>query len=244
MKVLVFLLVLANLLFYALGAGYFGRADNPDAGRVDQQVVPERMRIVSRGEAPVATVKPEAVTAVTKPEAEPEPAAPVKAATDAPAKEAKVDNAPICLAWRPLAVADADRLAALLSKRFGDFKLTRKTLAAEGNGWWVFIPPLPGKAEADKKAGELRDLGATDFFVMPDGPNRFAISLGVFSSEKGSQDRLAELKAKGVRSAVAAPRPGKDSVVMLQARGPREAKAALLAAVVAALPKAEAQGCK
>ena len=54
MKALVFLLVLANLLFYAFGAGYFGRPDNPDAGRVEQQVAPERMRIVSRGEAPGA----------------------------------------------------------------------------------------------------------------------------------------------------------------------------------------------
>ena len=57
MKVLVFLLVLANLLFYAFSAGYLGRPDNPDAGRVGQQILPERMRIVSRGEAPAEPTK-------------------------------------------------------------------------------------------------------------------------------------------------------------------------------------------
>jgi len=241
-KVLVFLLVLANLLFYALGAGYFGRTDNPDAGRVEQQVVPERMRIVSRGEAPLVPAKPEPVAESAQPEAA--PAVPVKETVEAPPKETKVDEAPVCLAWHQLSVNDADRLTGLLSRRFGAFKLSRKMLASEGNGWWVFIPSQPSKADADKKAAELRGLEITDFFVIQDGPNRFAISLGVFSTEKGSQDRLAELKTKGVRSAVAARRPGKDSVVLLQARGPKGDKAALLAAVVDALPKAEAQGCK
>ena len=117
-------------------------------------------------------------------------------------------------------------------------------MAAEGSGWWVFVPPLPNKAAAEKKAGELRQFGVTDYFIVPDGFNRYAISLGVFSSEKGGQDRLAELKDKGVRSARLAPRPGKDSTVNLQASGPAAAKAAVLAAVGKVLPKAEAQGCK
>lgn len=236
MKILVFLLVLGNLLFYAFGAGYFGSAENPDSERVNQQVVPERMKIVSRGEAPVISPKPEPAVEDPKPEAAQEPEAPIK--------ETKADTTPVCLAWRQLSVADADRLSVLLAKRFSGFKLIRKTLAAEGNGWWVFVSPQPNKAEADKKAAELREFGVKDFFVIQDGPNRFAISLGVFSTEKGSQDRLAELKAKGVRSAAAGPRPGKDSVVNLQARGLASEKPALLAAVADALPKVQPQACK
>lgn len=240
MKALVFLLVLANLLFYAFGAGYFGHPDNPDAGRVEQQVVPEHMRIVSRGEAPVAPTKPEPAPEAAKPEAEP-----VAVLTaEVPVKEEKAEKAQVCLVWRQLSVADAERLSSLMTKRFKAFKLSRKTIASEGNGWWAFVPPQPSKADADKKAAELRELGVKDFFVIQEGPNRFAISLGVFSTEKGSQDRLAELKAKGVRSVSAAPRPGKESVVTLQARGLSAEKAALLAAVGEALPKAEAQGCK
>ena len=73
MKLLVFLLVLGNLLFYAFTAGYFGRPDNPDAGRIEQQVAPDRLRIVSRGEAPAVPAKASAPTPL--PEAAAEPAA-------------------------------------------------------------------------------------------------------------------------------------------------------------------------
>lgn len=252
MKALVFLLVLGNLLFYAFSAGYFGRPDNPDAGRVEQQVVPERMRIVSRGEAPAPStpaVKPEpavveAKPAETPPAAEKVPEEPAAAAPEPETKAESADKPAVCLFWRPLPVADADRLSALLAKRFGDYKVTRKQAASESNGWWVFIPPLPSKADAERKSAELRELGVTEFFVVQDAQSRLAISLGVFSSEKGGQERLAELKAKGVRSAQLAPRPGKDGPVTVQARGPASAKAAVIGAVGQILPKAEALACK
>lgn len=258
MKVLVFLLVLGNLLFYAFSAGYLGRPDNPDAGRVGQQIQPERMRIVSRGEAPAAAEKadipkPVVVDAVpqeggvapAKEAASEPPAKQTEAAKEAVAPTGKAPDIPqICLVWEHLSAPDADRLAVMLAGKFADFKVARRVVAAEGNGWWVFIPPLATKVDADKKAGELKQLEVSDFFVVQDGPSRFAISLGVFSSEKGAQDRLADLKAKGVRSAKAGPRPGKDSTVRLQAQGPETSRGGLLAAVGKILPKAETQDCK
>lgn len=254
MKALVFLLVLGNLLFYAFSAGYFGRPDNPDAGRVEQQVEPERMRIVSRGEAPASTTpaaRPEPAVVEAKPTETPpaaekaaEEPAPATAASEPETKAELADKPAVCLFWRTLPVADADRLSALLAKRFGDYKVTRKQAASESNGWWVFIPPLPSKADAERKSAELRELGVTEFFVVQDAQSRLAISLGVFSSEKGGQERLAELKAKGVRSAQLAPRPGKDGPVTVQARGPASAKAAVIGAVGQILPKAEALACK
>ena len=222
MKALVFLLVLVNLLFYAFSAGYFGRPENPDAGRLEQQVQAERMRIVSRGEAPA---KSAAVVDEAK--------------RDSPSPKSDA----ICLHWEHLNKTDADRLQALLTDKFAEFNVQRRAEATEGGGWWVSIPPLPGKAEADKKAGELRRLGITDYFVLQEGPNRFAISLGIFSSEKGAQERLAELTAIGVRSARLTPRPGKDAAFALQASGPQEAQTALLDAVGKPQPKVDAQGC-
>lgn len=223
MRALVFLLVLANLLFYAFSAGYLGRPEGPDAGRLEQQVTPERLRLVSRGEAPAAKV----------------------AATPAPAPVAAEPAVEVaCLRWEYLVAADADRLAGLLGEKFAAFRQSRREVAGEGASWWVFIPPLPGKAEADKKAGELRLFGVTDYFIVPDsGPNRFAISLGVFSSEKGGQERLAELKQKGVRSARLAVRPGKDQQVLFEASGPAGDKAALVEAAARLLPKATPQDC-
>lgn len=270
MKIVVFLLLLANLLFAAYGGGYFGRPANPDAGRVEQQIMPERMRIVGRGEVPDAGGKP---APPAKPEAAavpaPEPAAPSEGAPPPPgeaapaaapaspdkvseasaveakvAEEAAAVSEATCLIWRQLPLADADRLATLLAKRFADFKISQQKVISESNGWWVVIPPLPGKAEADKKAGELLALGVREYFVIQDGASRFGISLGVFSGEKGARERLAELRAKGVRSAVAGPRPGKDDSATLQARGPLKKRSEVLAAAGRLLPAGEPQACQ
>ena len=237
MKALVFLLILFNLLFYAFTQGYFGQGEHPDAGRIEKQVLAEGMRIVSRGEVPAVQAKaPEPELEPAKPEIAPEPPQP-----EVVNKSATVE--PACFAWAPLSVAEVDQLNALLERKFAEFKLTRQIVAGEANGWWVFIPPLPGKAELDKKAGEIRQLGITDYFVILEGPNRFAISLGVYSSEKGGQERLAEVKEKGVRSARLAPRPSKDGTVNVQVNGPAGGKSALLEAVSKVLPKAELRDC-
>jgi hypothetical protein len=227
---LVFVLVLANLLFYAFSAGYFGRPDNPDAERLGQQVAPELMHLVSRGEAPaVKAAEPPAPVVETPAAPEPKPA-PVPT---------------VCLRWEKLAAADANRLSASIGKKFAAFTQAKRNVAGEANGWWVHTPPQASKEDADKKAEELKSLGVNDFFVVHDaGPNLLAISLGVFSTEKGAKDRLAEVKAKGVKSAVLSARPGKENMVSLEARGPAPDKPALLELAKASVPKAQAQDCK
>lgn len=251
MKVLVFLLVLGNLLFYAFSAGYLGHPSNPDAGRVEQQITPERLRVLSRGDAPAVPAQsaqeaaPSSESGAVKPEEPPAVPAESESKTETPRDVvAEKPGAPVCLAWRQLTPAEADKVAAMMGKRFAEFKMSRKATGGESSGWWVYIPSLPNKAEADRKAGELRDLGITDFFVVQDGPSRHAISLGIFSSEKGGADRLAELKAKGVRSAVFGPRPSKETVVALQVRGPAAQKVAVIAAVADAVQKNDAVVCK
>ena len=192
MKVLVFLLVLGNLLLYAFVEGYFGRPENPDAWRIEQQLAADRLRIVGRSKTP-----------------------PAKGATEQPAEHEE-----LCLLW--------DRL-----------------VASEGAGWWVLVPPQASKAEADKKAVELKELGVDDLFVVHDtGAYRFAISLGVFANEKGGQERLAELKAKGVKSAKLIPRTGKESQFTVEARGPLAKKTEILEHATGIVPKSTALNCK
>src|SRR6185369_9059497 len=142
--------------------------------------------------------------------------------------------------WDRLSIGEADRLAAAMNGRLADFRLVRRAVNGEGNAWWVYIPPLADKAEADKKAAELRGLGVTDFFPIQEGPNRLAISLGVFSAEKGAQERLIDLKARGVRSARLSVRPGKEGLLRVEASGPAAGKPALVAAIAKALPKVDA----
>jgi hypothetical protein len=236
MKTFVFLLILGNLMFYAYSEGYLGTPENPDAARVASQVEPERIRIVSRDqEPPLPAANGKAKEAVA---AAGEPAALPSAAEPASAVDGKV-----CLAWDSLPAADADRLNTLVASRFPDFRIERRLESGESGGWWIYITPQANKGEADKKASELRQLGVTDYFVIQDGPNRFAISLGVFSGEKGGQDRLAELKAKGVRSARLMQRPGKDGTISLLAEGPAAGQAALLGALNGNLAKPVVRDC-
>lgn len=241
MRLLVFLLVLVNLLFYAFSEGYFGHGENPDAHRIAQQVEPERIKIVARGEQPALPTPPAA-----QPEPEPLPVA----EPAAPAEPMKPEPAPVtiinaCSRWQQLPLADADRLGALVAQKFPAFKLARRVEPGEGNSWWVFIPPLPDKAAAEKKAVELRGLGITDYFIVQEtGANQFAISLGVFSSEKGGQERFAETRALGVRSAKLSLRPGKDSLVTLDVVGPESERAAMRKAAATLLPKFKPASCQ
>ncbi len=228
MRILVFLLVLANLLLFAYAEGYFGRPDNPDAVRVDQQVRPEKVRIVARGEPP-AEARADAVRETR--------------GADAPSEEAG-NPATVCIAWGDMAHDDADRLSALLAEKFDAFRQTRRQLVPDGGTWWVFIPPLPTKADADRKAAELKRLGLTDYFIIQEaGPNHLAISLGVFSAEAGAQEHLAALRARGVKSARAGPRSGKEPRHSLEALGPAASQTALLEAVAAELPSLRSQAC-
>lgn len=229
MKLLVFLLVLGNLLFYAFSTGLIGTSGGGEDVRVGQQINPESIRIVARGEAP----PPAAATPAT-----PEPAV----EKPAEAQPASPEAAPVCLAWAALAPVAAERVARVVSGGFADFKLERRP-AGESTGWWVHIPPLANKAAADKKAQELKALGVSDYFVVQEGATRNAISLGIFSSEKGGRERLAELQAQGVRSAKLVPRPDKDGNQQIELRGPADRRAALLAALAEALPKTPPQDC-
>lgn len=251
MRVLVFLLVLANLLFFVFARGYLGGGDNPDGERLHQQLQPERIVIVSKGEpAAEAAEKPpaEAPAPLAKEDAPvsqvvaemPVPAA--SQATDKKADEKKGDEkkpeekkpeekkaedkkaeekkAQACLAWPDLPAAEADALVALAKKRYPSLTLSRSVVSAEGGSHWVYIPPLASKADAERKAGELKKLGVTEFFIVSEaGANQYAISLGIFSSEQGAKDQLDSLKAKGVRSAKVGLRGGKTTAVHVEARG-------------------------
>ena len=199
MRVIVFLLILANLLLYAFAGGYFGQPENPDSGRVARQLAVDRMRIVGYGQKPP----------------------PARGNGERPSVEAeRAEPEEMCLLWNRLAAADADRLASSLAEKFPGVRVERHPTAG-GAGVWVMVPSLGSKGEAERKVAELKGLGVSDLLIIQEaGPNQFAISLGVFSNERGGQDRLAELRTKGVRSARLMPRPGKGSQYQVEVRGP------------------------
>jgi hypothetical protein len=182
MRTLFFLLVLANVAFFAWSR--FAAA--PDAGGdplpIGRQIDPEKLKIISPADLPAAPM-------AQKP-APPPPAPPPVA----------------CLEWGSFTLADAARVEKALEPLALGSRLTQRR-SEETASWWVFIPPQGSRQGALKKAAELKALSIDDYFIVPDdSDHRWAISLGVFRSAEAAQARLAALRGQGVRSAQAGPR--------------------------------------
>lgn len=196
MRTLVFLLILGNLVFFAYARGYFGQPVRPDSERVAQQLQPEKVIIVARGEGPPATTRPAAAM----------PAA----ATDAPG---------VCLMWEGLADRDAEKLAtaaAALSVAPGiDRQVDRTTLTR----YWVRIAPLATRALAERKANEAAKMGVRGHEVVADG-DQWALSMGIFSTREAAEKHLAALRSQGIRSAAIGERSDTLDRVRVVWRGP------------------------
>lgn len=128
-----------------------------------------------------------------------------------------------CLEWGNFAGEEVARAeAALATLGLGD-RLGRRHLE-ETTGWWVYIPPMGTKAEADRKTAELKGLGIGEFFVMrEEGRWNHAISLGLFKSEDAANRFLAQMQQKGVKSAVVGARTSTLKRAIFILRDPGEA---------------------
>ena len=205
MRAVFLLLVLANAAFFAwtrLAANGGAGADPAPLGR---QIQPEKMRVVSPDELAQATAQ-KAAAPTAPPAPQPAPAS----ASPATVK---------CIEWGAFAPAEAARAEkALAPLQLGERLSQRRT--EETAGWWVFIPPTTptnARQAALRKAAELKKLGVQEYFIVQEeGPNRWAVSLGVFRSEEAAQARLAALRAQGVRSARVGPRETQVPKVWLQ----------------------------
>lgn len=113
-----------------------------------------------------------------------------------------------CVEWGLLSEDDVARArSALQPLQLGEGDLTVRKAPEKGSSYWVYIPPLKSKQDANKKVEELKRLGVPDSFVMQENNKwHYAVSLGLFSSEEGASKYLAQLRSKGVKSAVVAAR--------------------------------------
>lgn len=253
MRVFVFLMIVANLLFFAWSQGYFGTPANPDALRVGQQLLADQIRVVARDEPPPAGDSAGNGSNGTR---RAEPLAPGKlsepagstSAESAPAEVADSPAAPaevaVCLRSGDVSVPAAERIESLLAERFSAFRATRTTIAGS-TSYWVNIPPLPSKKDADVKAGELRSLRVAEFYIVQEsGPNNHAISLGLFSSRDSANTHLDMLRAKGVKSAKVTERIVKAPMAAFEIRGPESQAEALRQAIAEVAPESRLDACK
>lgn len=221
MRAFFLLLVLGNLVYFA-----YAHVVQESAGVESQisrlQIAPDKIKLLkAAGQAPAD-----------------KPKAPGKAIPPAPPLSAMAIPT-ACLEWGVFAGPAVTKAEAALAKL--ELPPTQVERAVTDAGaYWVYMPPLKTKADADRKVGELKALGVTEFFVVQEaGQWRNAISLGIFRTDEAAQAFLAKLKERGVRSAIAEWREDFLKQVAFYVREPSEATVARLTALQQEFPGSE-----
>jgi len=148
-------------------------------------------------------------------------------------------RAAACLEWRGFSAADAARMRPALSALAGGERISEREVSVVAS-WWVHMPPQGSQAAMERKVRELTELGVTDFFPVTEaGRWRYAISLGLFRSEDAARTHLAQLRAKGVRSAVIGNREQRVFQTAFVVREPTAEESARLAELSTAWPGTE-----
>ena len=194
MRSLVFLLVLGNVIIFALSAGWVGGREGdgmvtPDESHESHRSLsPDRIRIVSRGDAPPIVEAPK-----------------------------------LCLEWLAISAAQATEIEKLIGGKASSLVREETQAAVASYGVYIPAPP-GGKAASEKKVTELRKLGVKQFqLVQEEQEDRWKISLGVYSQESEASTLLAELKKLGVRSAKLGVVTQTPAVYRLRVIGPESA---------------------
>lgn len=248
-RLIFFALLLANVAFFAWRQNA-GPAEGHEPQRLQQEIEPDKLKLIlpEKAPAPAAEPKPaEAKPAESKaPETKAsEPKAGEVKAADPKATEVKAPEAKLAEpkpAEAPSKTKTADATPALLCKSFNG--LTPESAKAaqaaisnsapnakvaliptkESTSYWVHIPSQQNKAGADKKVGELKQMGVEDSFIISDeGPNKWAVSLGLFKSKDMADAYLQKLNKQGVRSAKIEVRDKGPDKARLEVSAPAEA---------------------
>ena len=197
LKIILVLLIVINGALAALMGGALDAwiPSGHEPQRLQQQIHPEKLRkldtVATRASPPVVTIAPP---------------------LSAPAAVA-------CVELGDFNETEATRLEKALAELVPTEKITRRRVT-QSSSFMVYIPSQGDKDGADRKSGELRRLGVSDFYVLQaDGDMRFAISLGIFKTRAAADGHLAELVKKGVRSARITGRGDSLAKVAFQLRG-------------------------
>jgi len=227
MKLLFLILLLADLALFAIQGGILGPL--PESGRepdrVEKQIEPERIRVLSDEEAKALRDKARQVAAVSIPGVD-------------------LTSGAACVEFGDFAAEGnlgriKDRLAALdLGERLA-------TRSVDAPGWFmVYIPPLKSRAELDRTVDDLRNLGVKDMAVIGDNsPMRNGISLGSFRDPELATKHLTEIEKLGVKGARVAERPSSIAATRFRISAVDMALAQKLAAIQKDFPRQRLMAC-
>ena len=238
-------LLLLNAALFAYAQGFLGSSKGSDEerARIKPQLEASRLTLLTNEQADAAKAAPAADPASAP------AAAAVEASTAAAPAPAKAEGPA-----RPLACIDVGTFSAGEAKRFearlasldlGERQSRQAVQAQDVTSYLVNIPPQASKEAAERKAGELRGLGVTNFFIMQgESPMKWAISLGVFKTESGAQTLLAQLNKQGVHSARITPRGPQATRYSYRFRDIEAAARARIESVADAVSSAETTNCR
>ena len=217
LRIIFYLLVVLNLVCGAVIAmpwlgmqPLFLGAVEPE--RMSSQVFPEKLRVLSTSTEPPTSLETDSTAALPNLLAESAPAAesaslvaaaiPSEVSTPVAAPPVALADVAgnVCVAFKNLTSTQAQALAQ--RARGAGNSLTVREEATAPSSYWVNIPPQGGKAGAERRAADLKQLGLDDFFIVQDaGDNRYAISLGLFRAEGLAERQLETLQKRGVKGA-------------------------------------------
>ncbi len=229
LKFIFWSLVAINGALFAYGQGYLGHFSGNDRepARLAKQLNADKLTIIPADKATAAA------------------SAAVSAASGTVAGAAKAEPL-ACVEIGNFLIGDAHRFETKLEPlALGDRQSRHNLPGTEISSYIVYIPPQGSKDGADKKAGELKALGVTNYFIMSDSPTlKWAISLGVFKTEGAANNQLAALMKQGVHSARVAPRMSGSKLLAFQFREVDPDLKTKLEQIRTGFPETETRGCK
>jgi hypothetical protein len=212
-KLLFVLLLALNAFLFSVASGWLSLWDVRDPDRLRRQVDAERISVLSAkgsslpnpsamtspGNGPGSTTTGGADQVPSVPSAAPGASdSPTSYSTPSPVAIANPAPETICLEFPPIEAERAQVVEASI-KQAG---ITVELKATESSpSYIVYLAPSESVKEAQRKLAELKRLGISDAFLMQDGPLKLGISLGLFRAEDGAKALLAQLGAKGIKSA-------------------------------------------
>lgn len=211
---LLFLLLLANLLFFAWSQGWLAEVTGL---RPDPQREPERL---------ARQVRPESVVVLPPP-------ASASAARPAVAAASAATEAPVCLEAGPFATgASVSAMATLRALQPPLPAGSWVEVTIERPGAWLVVLPKPGGRDAlARRDEELKKLRLP--YEVLEAPEELAgsLSLGRYDDRDAADKALAQFSQRGVRPARVAELHAASTIHLLRAARADKALAAQLSAI-------------
>ena len=153
-----------------------------------------------------------------------------------PAKVAALPD--VCAEFGPLSDAERARVLAELEPLALGRLLTQRR-SESPSSWWAYFTPAASRAAAETRVAQLKAAGVTDSYIVESGPQRHAVSLGVFRSEQAARSLAGEIAAKNIAPVEYGERQQPIVLTTLVIRDPREPVLKRLRELVPAFPGAE-----